>query len=215
MPLQQSAISHVWFALIKCFFPHISRDSIIRVFWHAHKSWNLEIDIGNSWIISVGYLRLVVNMFQWITQWYLLEKHFYCISEFSKLKHLIVSSEVGVGAKFLVCSPVELCSVFPNVILLLQIFPQLSGKNDWAKVPELEHFSAWTCNFSWSCSSWPFWGCTEWFIFMLLSVDETKTLSLVKHFHIGPEISLCFYVCFQIFCSPHTHILIWFYSKSH
>jgi hypothetical protein len=96
-----------------------------------------------------------INKQQQIFQLHLQEKYFYSISESSKLKHL-VSSAFGVGAKLLVWSPVVLCSLFPNVILLLQIFLQLSDKMDWAKVLESDNFSAQTSSLSVSCSSWLF-----------------------------------------------------------
>lgn len=72
----------------------------------------------------------------------LLEKYFYSISKHRKLRHFTVSSALGVKAKFLVCSPLMLCSLFPNVILLLHVFLELSDKMDWAKVPESDNFSA-------------------------------------------------------------------------
>ena len=92
--------------------------------------------------MSTEYLKIGINMLPRIPQWYLLEKYVYSISESSKLKHLTVSSALGVTAKFPVCSPLLLCSLFPNVILLLHIFRELSDKMDWAKVPESDNFFA-------------------------------------------------------------------------
>ena len=77
-----------------------------------------------------------------IPQCYLLETYFHSTSESSKLKQLTVSSALGVKAKFLVYSPLVLRSLFPNVILLLQIFLELSDKMDCAKVSESDNFSA-------------------------------------------------------------------------
>lgn len=102
------------------------------------------------------YLKIGINMLPQTPRWYLLETYFYFTSESSKLKQLTVSSALGVKAKFLVCSPLVLCSLFPNVILLLQIFLELSDKMDCAKDSESDSLSAWTCNFSLSCSSGSF-----------------------------------------------------------
>lgn len=89
----------------------------------------------STWKLVLIYSQKSLNGTYW-------EKYLYSISEFSKLKHFTVSSALGVKAKFLVCSLLVLCSLFSNVILLLQIFLELSNEMDWAKVPDSDNFSA-------------------------------------------------------------------------
>lgn len=124
-----------------------------------------------------------------IPQWYLLEKCVYSISESSKRKHLTVSSALGVRAKLLVCSPLLLCSLFPNVIVLLHIFLELSDKMDWAKVPDSDKFFAWTCNFSSRCSSWlfpAFWASTQAINFYLFIHWAEKNIVSGQEFSYWP-----------------------------
>lgn len=153
-----------WFDFIKSFSPDISRGRCFRILWSAYGNLNLEMDTKWDWIISAERAQTGSNVLPQIPQWYLLEKHFYSISESSKPKYLPVSSVLGGRAKFPVCSPPVLCSLFPNVILLLQIFLELSGRMDGAQVPASESFSARTCSFSLSRSNWlflAFWDSTQ------------------------------------------------------
>lgn len=151
-----------------------------------------------------------------IPQWYLLEKYFCSISESSKLKHLPVSSALGVMAKFLICSPRVFCSLFPNAILLPQIFLELPEPVDWAKAAEADSSLpelATSAEVVPVGSFLPFETPLKVINFYPFICLGGRTLSVVRSFYIDPEISLWFDLCSSVLRFLTCMFSVWFYYK--